>query len=95
MALTDPEITTLARELARRIFPEDVTAHSDRTALKAAIAAIDQGMEATTNQITSQYPATVLKIALRDHIVAAAPNFTNEQAGIALALWALNEVDLL
>lgn len=95
MALTDQEITTVARELAKRIYMQGVTADSNRTALKAAIQAIDQGMEATTNQIQTQYPATVLKVALRDHIKASAPNFTNQQAGVALALWALNEVGLI
>lgn len=95
MALTDPEITALARELAQRIFVQGVTATSDRDDLKAAIQAIDTGMDATTNQVQGQHPNTVLKIALRDHIVAAAPNLDNRQAGIALALWALNEVELL
>lgn len=96
MALTDDELTFLAKELAERIFVRsNVLAHSSAGTLKASIQAIDQGMSATTNQVQSLYPNTVLKLALLNHIKSVAPNLTTQQAGITLALWALREVGLI
>ena len=95
MALSAAQIETVARELAARIFTESVTAHSDVTALKAAISAIDTGMDATTNQAATLYPGATIKAALRTRVQDNAPNLTTQEAGVALALWALHEVGLL
>lgn len=96
MALTDPEITVIARELAERIFVQSaVTAHSDKATLKSVISALDTALGATTTQVENAYSGVVLKIALRNYAQINAPNLTNQEAGVALALWALHEVGLL
>jgi len=96
MALTDPEIAKIAGHLAQQIFnTPNVTAHSSTTALKAAVQAVDDLMNATTNQLQGVYPGTVVKLAIRDHARTGAPNLTNAEAAKVLALWAFNEVGLL
>jgi len=94
MALTDPELYEIARQFSRRIFAA-ATAHSDLDQLKTAVGRIDTGMNVTTNQLQSAYPATAVKIAFLTDIKAQAPNLTTQEAGIALAYWALHEVGLL
>jgi hypothetical protein len=95
MAQTDPQLYDIARKLADRIFAWPVVGHSNLTALHNAAQQIDTAMNATTNQVQAAYPATVLKIALLNYAKIGAPNLTTQQAAIALAFWALEEVGLL
>lgn len=94
MAKTDQELTDIAYSLARKIFG-NATAHSNKTELKAAIQALDSGMDATTDAIQSAHPGKGLKVAIRDHIRVTNPNLTNQEAGVILTYWALHEVGLL
>ena len=95
MALSATEITDLARLLGRRIFDDTgAFGHTDVPGLKAAIAAIDTAMDATTNQAVAAFPATPIKSALLQFIQADAPNLSTQEAGVALALWALHAVGL-
>jgi len=97
MALTDADLTQIARKLAQKIFVESgATAHTDLTDLKAAVNALDVAMDATFNQgVTLGYGTTAVKLALLDRVQTAAPNLSVQDAGIALAYWALREVGLL
>lgn len=97
MAMTDPELYEISERLAQAIFVRpNVTAHSNRDQLKAAVGAIDTAMNATGNQIVAAgYGTTQLEIALLTECQNAAPNLTVQQAGIAMAYWALKRVDLL
>jgi hypothetical protein len=97
MALSDAQLTEIARKLAQKIFVESqATAHTDLTDLKAAVNALDTAMDATFNQgVVLGYGTTQVKLALLDRVQNAAPNLTVQHAGIALAYWALREVGLL
>ncbi|MFA5937547.1 MAG: hypothetical protein WC822_06755 [Candidatus Paceibacterota bacterium] len=96
MASTDPQLYTLARSLGDKAFVQpNHTGHSDLDELKAAMGKIDQAFGSTTNQIQALYPATNLRTAMLAHIKTGAPNLTNAEAGMALALWALHEAGLL
>jgi hypothetical protein len=94
MAKTDQELTDISYLLAKKIF-DSVTAHSDKTELKAAVQALDNGMDATTDAIQGVHPGKALKIAIRDHIQATGTKLTNQEAGVILAYWSLHEVGLL
>lgn len=97
MAMTDQEKTDVAVELIRRIFVSpNVTAHGNLDDIKAAIGKIDDAMGATINQIDSAgYGAITLEIVLKTEAQAGAVNLTTQQAGLALAYWALKRVGLL
>ena len=96
MALTTEQTAVVARKLGIKLYQDaGGTADGDLDDLKAAITTIDGGMDATCNQVAALYTTTKLKLALLQHIQAQAPNLTNQQAGVALALWSLNEVGLL
>lgn len=96
MALSDAVQTVLAKALAGTIFTSNnATGHSNLDQLKAAVDAIDDGMKATGNQIAALYPTTQLRLALLAEAQSGAANLTIQEAGVALAYWALNEVGLL
>lgn len=96
MAMTDAEQYEVARELVDRIFVQPgVTAHADLDDLKAAVGAIDTAMNATTTQVEAAYPGVVTKTAFLSYAQAQASGLTAQEAGVALALWALKEVGLL
>lgn len=93
MALTDKQ---RAAKLADRIFEAaGKTAHSDIPALIAGFQALDTAFNATTTQVENAAPGVMLKVALLNAVQADAPNLTTPEAAVLLALWALNEVDLL
>lgn len=94
MALTAPELETLGRELARRIFPHGTTAHSNLSDLKDAIDAIDTAMAATTNQAATAKSGMTIKAALLEFIQDDVPALSAQEAGVALALWALHEAGI-
>jgi len=93
MAMADAELREIAAKLARTIYVSK-TADHDLTALKAAVQNIDIAMNATTTQVENNAPGVVLKVALRDQAQTGAGNLTTQEAGIALAYWALQEVGL-
>lgn len=96
MAMTDAELTDVARELARRVFVQArATAHSDLGELKTAIANIDTAMSATTTQANALYPGDVIESVMLGRARVGAPNLTVQQAGVALALWSLRRIGLL
>ena len=97
MTVTTAQKQKIASELANRIFVNaKVTGHSNGDQIMAAIQAIDNGMEATLNQaVAASGGTTKVKIAFLNQAKSGAPNLTNQEAGLALALWALNEVNLL
>jgi len=96
MALTNPEIESIARVLTQRIYVLlNATATSDFDELKAAIQKIDQGMNATTTVLATARPGVVMKTAFWQEVQTVAPSITAQEGGVALALWALHEVGLL
>lgn len=96
MAMTDDQLKAVAREFAQRVFVTDkATAHSNVDDLKSAIQEIDQAMNATTTQVEAAAPGVVLKVAMKNQAQTGAPSLTATQAGVCLALWALEEVGLL
>lgn len=96
MAQTNQQIKESAKELAERLFVQpNATATVDTTTLVNAVQKIDTAMNATTTQVQNAMPGVVLKTALLNYFKQSWPNATNQQAGIALALWALKEVGLI
>lgn len=97
MAQTDAQLEQVAREIVSRIFvAANATAHSSHAQIKAAIQAIDTGMDATLNQAVTQSGGTTkVKIAFLNQAKAGAPNLTNQQAAVAMAMWALKEAGLI
>jgi hypothetical protein len=96
MALTQEEIDDAARKTIERIFVADnVTAHSTFPDIVAAMQAIENGMNATTDAAATAYPVTPVKNAFLEYARTGAPNLTVQEGGIALAYWALKTVGLL
>lgn len=94
MAMTDAELTEIVYKLVKVIFV-NATAHSDRDQLKAAVDKIDDVMGATGNQIVSAgYGTTALEQAMLTECRTGAPNLTQQEAGAALAIWAMKRVGM-
>lgn len=94
VALTDPEVTIAARELARVIFVEvNAIAHSSVTTLKAMISAIDDAMEGLPTALPNQSAA--VQANLNQIALAAAPNSTLAQRAIALQVWAAKKAGII
>jgi len=88
MPLTTQRIEELARILGRKIFVKTkALANSNYDDLKATINRIDIVMGATTNQAASNHNGETIQSALLDEIQTVAPNFSVQQAGIALVIW--------
>lgn len=95
MSLTDTQRARAARSLARAIFVRtNATAVSDLAGLKQAIANLDIAMEATTEQVQSARPGVKLKVALLQEATKDTPALTQQQAAVALILWAAEEAGL-
>lgn len=92
MAFTAQDVEDVARLLVQKSFVSDGnTAHSDWDAVKAAVQAIDDAMNATTNAASTAYPATVMKVALLNFARTGAANLTVAEGALALAYWAMRE----
>ena len=95
MALTQQQLDDVAIQLIQRIFVSDGgVAHGDLDNIKAAVQAIETGMNATTTVVESAYSGVVLKSALLQYAQTGAPGLTAQQGGVALAFWALKEVGI-
>jgi hypothetical protein len=95
MALSDPDRLTAARELARRIFPSDVTANLNLDDLKAAIGGIDDVFDMQPND-----PALSNSLTLKQNFLALLPEpfkstATSQQKAFALMVWAMKEVGVI